>query len=158
MMRLLLITCDFSRITDGLRRMYVACSRLATSIVSTSSPLQYRYKQAQILWLWHPICNTVYYASPYLTWDPHPCFLDTVCLGKSGLKVSRIILGCMSYGSPEWQPWVLDEIAGLEHIKAAYEAGINVRDLIWSPSTIIDWTCLYRPLIPLMFIVTVTRR
>ena len=32
----------------------------------------------------------------------------------------------MSYGSPEWQPWVLDEIAGLEHIKAAYEAGINV--------------------------------
>lgn|SRR5258706_1387449 len=33
----------------------------------------------------------------------------------------------MSYGSPEWQPWVLDEIAGLEHIKAAYEAGINVR-------------------------------
>lgn len=50
----------------------------------------------------------------------------TVRLGKSGLKVSRIILGCMSYGSPEWQPWVLDEIAGLKHIKAAYEAGINV--------------------------------
>ena len=50
-----------------------------------------------------------------------------VRLGKSGLKVSRIILGCMSYGTPEWQSWVLDENAGLEHIKAAYEAGINVR-------------------------------
>lgn len=33
----------------------------------------------------------------------------------------------MSYGTPEWQPWVLDEMAGLEHIKAAYAAGINVR-------------------------------
>ena len=56
------------------------------------------------------------------------CFVATVTarLGKSGLKVSRIILGCMSYGTPEWQPWVLGEDAGLEHIKAAYEAGINV--------------------------------
>lgn len=53
-------------------------------------------------------------------------FLVAVRLGKSGLKVSRIILGCMSYGTPEWQPWVLDEMAGLEHIKAAYAAGINV--------------------------------
>ena len=57
-------------------------------------------------------------------------FLVTVRLGKSGLKVSRIILGCMSYGTPEWQPWVLGEMAGLEHIKAAYEAGINVRYII----------------------------
>ena len=32
----------------------------------------------------------------------------------------------MSYGTPEWQPWVLDENAGVEHIRAAYEAGINV--------------------------------
>ena len=56
------------------------------------------------------------------------CFVISVTarLGKSGLKVSRIILGCMSYGTPEWQPWVLGEDAGLEHIKAAYEAGINV--------------------------------
>jgi hypothetical protein len=33
----------------------------------------------------------------------------------------------MSYGTPEWQSWVLGEKAGFEHIKAAYEAGINVR-------------------------------
>ena len=44
---------------------------------------------------------------------------DVVRLGKSGLKVSRIILGCMSYGSPEWQAWVLNEEEGLKHIKAA---------------------------------------
>lgn len=72
----------------------------------------------------------VYYSiiiSPYLTWGSSPIAFLSVRLGKSGLKVSRIILGCMSYGTPEWQPWVLDEMAGLEHIKAAYAAGINVR-------------------------------
>jgi len=51
-----------------------------------------------------------------------------VRLGKSGLKVSRIILGCMSYGSPEWQAWVLPEEEGLKHIKAAYDAGIQTFD------------------------------
>jgi hypothetical protein len=48
--------------------------------------------------------------------------------GKSGLKVSRIILGCMSYGSTNWQGWVLDEKIGLEDTKAAYELGINAFD------------------------------
>lgn len=43
-----------------------------------------------------------------------------VRLGNSGLKVSKIILGCMTYGSSEWQGWVLDEKAGIEHVKAAY--------------------------------------
>ena len=46
-------------------------------------------------------------------------FLDIVRLGKSGLKVSKIILGCMSYGSPEWQPWLLGEEEGIKHIKFA---------------------------------------
>lgn len=32
-----------------------------------------------------------------------------VCLGKSGLKVSKIILGCMSYGSKGWSDWVIDD-------------------------------------------------
>ncbi|KAG8927827.1 hypothetical protein FRC01_006882 [Tulasnella sp. 417] len=36
--------------------------------------------------------------------------------------------GCMSYGSPEWQGWVLGEEAGLEQIKAAYDMGINSFD------------------------------
>jgi aryl-alcohol dehydrogenase-like predicted oxidoreductase len=30
-------------------------------------------------------------------------------LGKSGLRVSFPILGCMSFGSSEWQPWIVDE-------------------------------------------------
>ena len=32
-------------------------------------------------------------------------------LGRSGLTVSRLALGCMSYGDPGWRPWVLDERA-----------------------------------------------
>ncbi|KIK57929.1 hypothetical protein GYMLUDRAFT_45738 [Collybiopsis luxurians FD-317 M1] len=51
-----------------------------------------------------------------------------VRLGNSGLKVSRLILGCMSYGSPEWQDWVLSEEEGIKHIKAAYDYGINAFD------------------------------
>ncbi|KIO29825.1 hypothetical protein M407DRAFT_226354 [Tulasnella calospora MUT 4182] len=51
-----------------------------------------------------------------------------VRLGKSGLKVSKLILGCMTYGSSQWAPWVLDEAEGIEHIKAAYDLGINTFD------------------------------
>ncbi|EPQ56530.1 Aldo/keto reductase [Gloeophyllum trabeum ATCC 11539] len=51
-----------------------------------------------------------------------------VRLGKSGLKVSKIILGCMSYGSPDWQGWVLPEEEAIKHIKYAYDAGINAFD------------------------------
>ncbi|KAE9405603.1 aryl-alcohol dehydrogenase [Gymnopus androsaceus JB14] len=57
-----------------------------------------------------------------------PSKVTYVRLGNSGLKVSRIILGCMSYGSPEWQAWVLPEEEGIKHIKAAYDAGINTFD------------------------------
>ncbi len=42
-----------------------------------------------------------------------------VRLGNSGLKVSRIILGTMQYGSSKWQDWVLDEPEAIEHIKFA---------------------------------------
>lgn len=30
-------------------------------------------------------------------------------LGKSGLKISKVIFGCMSFGSPDWQDWIIDE-------------------------------------------------
>ncbi|KAH8682898.1 putative oxidoreductase [Tricladium varicosporioides] len=51
-------------------------------------------------------------------------------LGKSGLKVSRIILGCMSFGSSTWSgsPWILNEEESLPLLKAAYDAGINTWD------------------------------
>jgi len=51
-----------------------------------------------------------------------------VRLGNSGLKVSKIILGTMSYGSSGWAGWVLPEEEGLKHIKAAYDAGIQTFD------------------------------
>ncbi|KAJ7085004.1 aryl-alcohol dehydrogenase [Mycena crocata] len=51
-----------------------------------------------------------------------------VRLGNSGLKVSKIIFGCMTYGTSGWQEWILPEEVGLEHIKFAYDAGINSFD------------------------------
>jgi len=57
-----------------------------------------------------------------------PKKMTYVRLGQSGLKVSKIILGTMSYGTSEWQKWVLGEEEGIEHIKAAYDAGINAFD------------------------------
>ncbi|KAF8988892.1 Aldo/keto reductase [Hymenopellis radicata] len=51
-----------------------------------------------------------------------------VRLGSSGLRVSKLILGCMSYGNPAWYSWLLSEEEGLKHIKAAYDAGINTFD------------------------------
>ena len=49
-------------------------------------------------------------------------------LGRSGLKVSRLALGCMSYGDPAWRPWVLDETASRPFFRRAIEAGINFFD------------------------------
>lgn len=49
-------------------------------------------------------------------------------LGRTGLTVSRICLGCMSYGSPAWRPWVLDESAARPYFRRAIEAGINFFD------------------------------
>ena len=37
--------------------------------------------------------------------------MEYVRLGQTGLKVSRICLGMMSYGTPDWRDWVLDEAA-----------------------------------------------
>ncbi len=49
-------------------------------------------------------------------------------LGSTGLKVSRICLGCMTYGSKKWREWVLEEEASLPLIQQAIEAGINFFD------------------------------
>ena len=49
-------------------------------------------------------------------------------LGSTGLHVSRICLGTMSYGSPKWRSWVLDEAASLPFIQQALELGINFFD------------------------------
>ncbi len=49
-------------------------------------------------------------------------------LGKSGLKVSRICLGMMSYGTSKWRDWVLDEDDSRPFIQRALELGINFFD------------------------------
>ncbi|MCC6614912.1 MAG: aldo/keto reductase [Anaerolineae bacterium] len=54
--------------------------------------------------------------------------MEYVNLGKTGLQVSRICLGCMTYGSPEWRPWVLSADEGIPFIHRALELGINFFD------------------------------
>ena len=49
-------------------------------------------------------------------------------LGATGLQVSRLCLGCMTYGDPGWREWVLDEAASRPFIREAWEAGINFFD------------------------------
>jgi len=54
--------------------------------------------------------------------------MDYTTLGKTGLKVSRLCLGCMSYGSSKWRDWVLDEEESRPFFKQALDAGINFFD------------------------------
>jgi aryl-alcohol dehydrogenase (NADP+) len=51
-----------------------------------------------------------------------------VNLGASGLKVSRIALGMMTFGTPAWRPWALDETAARPIVRRAVELGINLFD------------------------------
>ena len=54
--------------------------------------------------------------------------MNYVRLGHSGLKVSRLCLGCMTYGEPTWRPWVLQEEQARPFIRDALESGINFFD------------------------------
>lgn len=54
--------------------------------------------------------------------------MEYVNLGRSGLKVSRLCLGCMTYGSPKWREWILDEEASRPFFRRALEFGINFFD------------------------------
>jgi aryl-alcohol dehydrogenase-like predicted oxidoreductase len=56
--------------------------------------------------------------------------MQYVNLGRTGLKVSRLCLGCMSYGDPNRPPqaWSLDEVASRPFFRQALEAGINFFD------------------------------
>jgi 1-deoxyxylulose-5-phosphate synthase len=49
-------------------------------------------------------------------------------LGRTGVTVSRLCLGCMSYGDPGWRSWVLEETAAQPFFRRAVEAGINFFD------------------------------
>src|SRR5262245_34677959 len=54
--------------------------------------------------------------------------MDYVRFGRTGLKVSRLCLGTMTYGSPKWRAWVLDEAESRPFIQRALEHGINFFD------------------------------
>jgi aryl-alcohol dehydrogenase (NADP+) len=54
--------------------------------------------------------------------------MEQVRLGQTGLKVSRICLGTMTYGDPKWRDWVMTEEASRPFLKRAVEAGINFFD------------------------------
>ncbi|HSM85757.1 MAG TPA: aldo/keto reductase [Candidatus Limnocylindrales bacterium] len=54
--------------------------------------------------------------------------MEYINLGRTGTQVSRICLGCMTYGSKKWREWVLEEEEGRPFIKRALELGINFFD------------------------------
>jgi aryl-alcohol dehydrogenase (NADP+) len=54
--------------------------------------------------------------------------MEYVRLGNSGLKVSRICLGMMTYGTPQWRDWILSEEESRPFVKRALELGINFFD------------------------------
>jgi aryl-alcohol dehydrogenase (NADP+) len=54
--------------------------------------------------------------------------MDYVNFGKTGLKVSRICLGMMTYGTSQWRPWILNEADSRPIVKRAVELGVNFFD------------------------------
>ena len=54
--------------------------------------------------------------------------MKTVRLGTTGLEVSRLSLGCMTYGDPNWRSWILEEEAARDHFRKALDLGINFFD------------------------------
>jgi 1-deoxyxylulose-5-phosphate synthase len=55
--------------------------------------------------------------------------MDYVRLGQSGLKVSRLCLGTMNMGTPQWKPWIFDEAQSEPIVRHALDAGVNFIDL-----------------------------
>ena len=54
--------------------------------------------------------------------------MELARLGRTGLQVSRLALGMMTYGTPQWRPWVLDEDASRPLVRRAVEAGFTFFD------------------------------
>ena len=54
--------------------------------------------------------------------------MDYVRLGSTGMKVSRLCFGCMTYGTKRWRDWVLEEEESRPFLQKAFESGINFFD------------------------------
>ncbi|MDX2221700.1 MAG: aldo/keto reductase [Rhodospirillaceae bacterium] len=54
--------------------------------------------------------------------------MERIELGRTGLRVSPVALGCMSFGNRDWRDWVLDEADSLRLLARAHDAGVNFFD------------------------------
>ena len=54
--------------------------------------------------------------------------MKTTRIGTTGLEVSRLCLGMMTYGEPNWRAWILGEDEARKHLKKAFELGFNFFD------------------------------
>jgi len=54
--------------------------------------------------------------------------MEYTTLGDTGMTVSKICLGCMSFGDSDWREWVLNEEAGKEIVERALELGVTFFD------------------------------
>ena len=54
--------------------------------------------------------------------------MESVKFGKTGMQVSKLCLGCMTYGSTKWREWVLEEEASRPFIREALERGVTFFD------------------------------
>ena len=54
--------------------------------------------------------------------------MEYTTLGSTGTTVSKICLGCMSFGDSDWREWVLDEEEGKAIVERALELGVNFFD------------------------------
>src|SRR6056297_3916197 len=54
--------------------------------------------------------------------------MEYTTLGDTGMTVSRLCLGCMSFGTSDWRDWVLEEDESREIIERAIDLGINFFD------------------------------
>src|SRR5438445_9996571 len=60
--------------------------------------------------------------------NERPSAMQFLALGSAGVKVSRICLGTMTYGSKKWREWVLEEEESRPFFRRALELGINFFD------------------------------
>ncbi|MFB6179350.1 MAG: aldo/keto reductase, partial [Halorientalis sp.] len=54
--------------------------------------------------------------------------MEYTTLGDTGVEVSRLCLGCMSFGDPDWREWVMEEDEAQPIIDRAIDLGINFFD------------------------------
>src|SRR5665213_2056897 len=93
-----------------------------------SSPLFTTLFCVRLYDLWHDVWpRSIRIIEPF----PSPIretSMDYTRFGKTGMKVSKLCLGCMTYGSSKWRDWVLDDEASRPFIKTALEQGVNFFD------------------------------